>query len=250
MPNPFERAVVRVPIAPLLAEPRLSSSQISQALSGHPLEIRAKSDDWIRVAGRDAYEGWTHRGFLTPLTAPLATPAAISLGCVVAGDVRRSLPLGAWLAAGDRVVAGESVPQAEMARRFPRDGSEIGRTARELFAGTSYQWGGVTPWGADCSGLVQSAFSLHGVALPRDAWQQAECGADAGPMGRLAPGDLLFFSDRADLRVTHVGIALGDMQMVHLALGRGGYAVESLDDAADPCVAELRARFLFARRVL
>ena len=120
-----------------------------------------------------------------------------------------------------------------------------------MFGSTSYLWGGVTPWGADCSGLVQSVFALHGIQLPRDAWQQAELGTDAGrDVGELQPADLLFFSDREDRRVTHVGIALGSARMVHLALSRGGYAVERLGDRNDPVVEMLRGRFLFAKRVL
>ena len=87
--------------------------------------------------------------------------------------------------------------------------------------------------------------------LPRDAWQQAELGEDAGrDVGELLPADLLFFSDRDDRRVTHVGIALGERQMVHLALGRGGYAVERSTIARDAYVDRLRDRFLIARRVV
>jgi len=62
--------------------------------------------------------------------------------------------------------------------------------------------------------------------------------------------DLLFFSDRPDGHITHVAIAAGDGRIVHLALGRGGYAVECLDDDRDEYVGKLRARFLFARRVV
>jgi gamma-D-glutamyl-L-lysine dipeptidyl-peptidase len=149
------------------------------------------------------------------------------------------------------VSSGEAIDSARLAERFPADATAITKTAQEYFSGTSYLWGGVTPWGADCSGLVQSVFALHGVQLPRDAWQQAETGSDAGlDVGELAPADLLFFSDRDDNRVTHVGIALGGRRMVHLALGRGGYAVERLDDRRDAYVDRLRRRFLFARRVL
>jgi hypothetical protein len=61
---------------------------------------------------------------------------------------------------------------------------------------------------------------------------------------------LLFFSDRPDAHVTHVAIALGDRRIVHLALGRGGYAVEQLDADSDDYVRKLRTRFLFARSVL
>jgi cell wall-associated NlpC family hydrolase len=94
-------------------------------------------------------------------------------------------------------------------------------------------------------------FALHGLQLPRDAWQQAELGVDAGrDVGELKAADLLFFSDREDRRITHVGISLGERRMVHLALGRGGYAIERLDDRQDPYVNRLRERFLFARRLL
>jgi cell wall-associated NlpC family hydrolase len=97
---------------------------------------------------------------------------------------------------------------------------------------------------------VQTAFWLHRILLPRDAWQQAEVGADAGTsLARFEPSDLLFFSERPDRRITHVGIALGGSRMVHLALGRGGYAVEQLDNRDDPYVAALIDRFVMARRL-
>jgi cell wall-associated NlpC family hydrolase len=97
---------------------------------------------------------------------------------------------------------------------------------------------------------VQSVFALHGVSLPRDAWQQARIGRDAGRDILAAhPADLLFFSDRPDAHVTHVAIALGDCRIVHLALGRGGYAIERLD-GEDMYIAKLKSRFLFARSVL
>jgi cell wall-associated NlpC family hydrolase len=109
----------------------------------------------------------------------------------------------------------------------------------------------VTPWGADCSGLVQATFALHGVQLPRDAWQQASAGvpADADPLA-AREGDLLFFSDRVDQHITHVALALGARSIVHLALGRGGYGIEDLDDTSDRYVGTLLERFACARRVI
>jgi cell wall-associated NlpC family hydrolase len=155
------------------------------------------------------------------------------------------------LAPDEIVQTGDVIDAVRVAGRFPLEAEAITRSARDFFAGTSYVWGGVTPWGADCSGLVQSTFSLHGLQLPRDAWQQAELGADAGrDIGELMAADLLFFSDRPDKRITHVGIALGERRMVHLALSRGGYAIEELADRNDPYVDHLRERFLFARRML
>ncbi len=244
------RAVVRSPIAPLFEEPRVSSVQISQLLAGHHVELLEERDGWWCVQGADRYEGWMHRGYLHTDASNVRT--RLSLGCVVMRDgVRRALPLGAYLAHDDHLVSGETIDVADQARHFPRDAAAITRTARRYFEGASYLWGGVTPWGADCSGLVQTTFALHGVQLPRDAWQQASAGApgDADPFAALE-GDLLFFSDRDDGHVTHVAISLGEGAIVHQALGRGGFGIERLDDSADPYVAGLVERFVGARRVL
>lgn len=246
-------ATVRTPVAPVFAEARVASAQISQFVAGRHLELLEQRDDWFRVRGPDEYEGWVHRGYLEHEAAYRATLDRISLGCVTcdAAGARRAMPLGALLEPDETVVDGEAIELAARAARFPIDASAITRSALGYFEGTSYLWGGITPWGADCSGLVQSVFGLHGVQLRRDAWQQARQG-ESGPAGLLdaAIGDLLFFSDRVDGHVTHVAIALGERRLVHLALGRGGYAVENLDEAGDAYVAKLRERFRHARRVL
>jgi gamma-D-glutamyl-L-lysine dipeptidyl-peptidase len=250
-------AMVIVAVAPLHAEPKISSTQISQYLAGATLVIVEDLRDWLLVRGADGYEGWMHQGYLArlrpALLRPTGSPARVSLGAVLRdrAGTKRELPLGAALAPDDVVESGEVVSAEELAERFPSTPEAIVRTAERYFVGTSYQWGGVTPWGADCSGFVQAIYALHGVTLPRDAWQQALEGIDAGrELTRLAPADLLFFSDRPDHHVTHVGLALGDARMAHVALGRGGFALERLDDGRDPFVRALVERFLFAKRVL
>jgi len=246
--------VVRASVAPMHAEARVSSVQVSQRLAGHLVRVLETEGDWLRVRGEDEYEGWMHRGYVVATRDDQTKQARrrLSLGCVVRGAAGvRALPLGAWLAGDDAIVSGEAVEADGRADAFPREASAICATAVNRFVGTPYQWGGISPWGADCSGLVQTAFWLHGVAVPRDAWQQAEAGHDAGTVvPTFQPADLLFFSDRTDRRITHVGIALGRSRMVHLALGRGGYAVEQLDASGDEYVTALMSRFVSARRVL
>ena len=119
-------------------------------------------------------------------------------------------------------------------------------SAQFLFAGTSYQWGGITPWGADCSGFTQSIFGLHGIPLPRDSSQQAGCGTPV-PLDDLRPGDLLFFRDDAGSRVTHVAFAGEADTLVHSTIAVGGMVQEPWLPGSR--AASLRERLVAVRRL-
>ena len=251
-PAPILARVITA-IAPVLGEPRAAATQISQYLNGSRLTVLETRGDWFRVRGPDQYEGWMHRGYIVDSEDATRRDERISLGCVArsAAGRTRGLPLGARLDDDEEAVDGETVREVELSMHFPGDGAAIAGSAVRFFEGTSYLWGGVTPWGADCSGLVQSVFTLHGVPLPRDASDQARCGVEIPvDSNALVAGDLLFFSDREDARITHVAIALGDGRIVHLGLGRGGYAVETLTGDGDAYVMALRGRLRGARRII
>jgi cell wall-associated NlpC family hydrolase len=80
--------------------------------------------------------------------------------------------------------------------------------------GTPYVWGGEAPGvGFDCSGLVQAAYKVAGIALPRVAQDQYDATAKLGPSDPVEPGDLLFFGG-GPTDVTHVGIYVGNGTMV------------------------------------
>lgn len=107
--------------------------------------------------------------------------------------------------------------------------------------GSPYRYGGVSPSGFDCSGLVRYSFHLAGLSLPRATGEQREVTRRLAPSESLEAGDLVFFSrGRSAL---HVGIFAGDGRFVHAATRGGGVRLEPL---AAP---HWRQRFLEARRV-
>ena len=91
-------------------------------------------------------------------------------------------------------------------------GSTLGARAAALarnYLGVRYAWGGESPAGFDCSGLVQYVYGRLGVGLPRVTWQQWNAGRHV-PRSALRAGDLVFFHGRG-----HVGIYLGGGRFIH-----------------------------------
>ena len=77
------------------------------------------------------------------------------------------------------------------------------------YLGVPYRWGGATPAGFDCSGLVVWVYGQLGIALPHFTGALYQLGVLV-PRDQLAPGDLVFF-DALD----HVGIYIGAGQFIH-----------------------------------
>ena len=77
------------------------------------------------------------------------------------------------------------------------------------YLGVKYVWGGESPAGFDCSGLVAYVYGQLGIALPHYAAAQYQLGV-AVPRDQLQPGDLVFFDG-----LDHVGIYIGSGQFVH-----------------------------------
>jgi cell wall-associated NlpC family hydrolase len=239
---------VRASVAPLLGEPRIAAALTSELLAGHTLRVHGQSGDWWQVEGEDGYVGWTHAGYVEAATGDESDWPVTTGARVRRPDGReRALPFGARVSPDALVLAGEVFDPDERALRFPATREAIAHTAEQAFMGAPYRWGGVTPWGTDCSGFVQAVLRMHGVALPRDAWQQAALG-EAVEIARVEPADLLFFSDREDRRITHVAMVLDGGRFVHSALGRGGVRVEHWE-ADDAYIQRLRAQCTGARHI-
>ena len=79
--------------------------------------------------------------------------------------------------------------------------------------GKPYRYGGTTPAGFDCSGLVQYSYKQAGVSLPRSTDDLLRTSTPLRGQ-HLRRGDLLFF-DQEGKKKSHVGIYLGDGKFVH-----------------------------------
>ena len=80
------------------------------------------------------------------------------------------------------------------------------------YLGVPYVWGGTTPNGFDCSGLVQYVLKELGIDISRVSQTQYKEGT-AVSREELQPGDLVFFQKNGD--VHHVGIYVGNGTMIH-----------------------------------
>ncbi|MEW9080783.1 C40 family peptidase [Terrisporobacter glycolicus] len=80
--------------------------------------------------------------------------------------------------------------------------------------GKPYVWGAEGPNSFDCSGLVHYIFGKHKIQTPRVSRDQYKIGKTVSK-SNLQPGDLIFSSTASDGQVTHVGIYVGNGQMIH-----------------------------------
>jgi cell wall-associated NlpC family hydrolase len=82
----------------------------------------------------------------------------------------------------------------------------------QMYIGVPYVYGGKSPKGFDCSGLIWYVYRQHGIELPVSSSKQASAGYKISKK-EMRPGDLVFFQSRG--RVNHVGLYIGDGMMIH-----------------------------------
>ncbi len=152
---------------------------------------------------------------------PGATGCGLALGVALAA-LGCAKPL-ATLDMFEPAAVPPALQRAETESAPARSGRVVAIAKRQL--GTRYVWGGASPTGFDCSGLVMYVYSHVSVALPHNAAKQYRYGAPVTREG-LEPGDVVFFDG-----LRHNGIYVGDGRFIHARRSGGGVMISGLDES-------------------
>ncbi len=259
--------LVSAGVADLKKSPDLHAETVSQAVLNTELSILEKGDEDLRVVLSDGYQGWMHgerivltdssydrssldykimsdisicrAGHESDADIILRIPfrARLSVQAVEGSFTQLKLPSGLT-----GCVSSSDLVRTDKIPRLTPDTADLLLRQACSFIGVAYLWGGVTPFGFDCSGLVQTVFGFFGVSLPRDACEQKACGREF-ELENDIPGDLLFFPG-------HVATYLGQHRFVHANLKAGRVSVNSFDENSPDFRKDLKESLSCVRRVI
>lgn len=192
------------------------------------------SGNWAINTGNGFYGGLqftqsTWAAFGGTKIAPRADLASKNDQIRVAERVLAGQGPGAWPVCGPRagLSAHTAAPQLGSGTTAPAAAvsAPAGRTAASFArsqVGKPYVFGGNGPYSWDCSGLTMAAWRAAGVTIPRTSQAQSAA-LRTVPVSQIQPGDLIVFYSGA----SHIGIYVGNGQLVHAANSRRGVVVDS-----------------------
>lgn len=107
-------------------------------------------------------------------------------------------------------------------------GNEIAASAHN-YIGYRYVYGTAGPGTFDCSGFTSYLYKQHGYYLPRSSYDQGSYGTYVNKTDLVA-GDLVFFSNRSDRRINHVGLYVGEGNFIHASTSGRGVVMDNLNE--------------------
>lgn len=216
---------VATALTPVMSEPSPDSICTSEALYGEYVSVLDQHDTWCRIRQvHDGYEGFVCASDLqlTNLAGPAANTHWVTQRSTLLfrepdfkSPVVHRIPFAAELALTEqlddhfsRTSCGYYVWTAHCLPLDETCVQDALQIARSRFLGCPYRWGGRSPKGADCSGLVQMLARSQGLSLPRDSGEQEA----------FLDGDISF-DERQSLDLVywpgHTGILVSPDQVLH-----------------------------------
>lgn len=227
-------------IVPCRREPSDKSEMTTQLLFGEHFEVLEEHKNWVYICSAiDGYKSWIDRKQYLPisketheqLSAQTYSRTSDVVGVITETTENISFPI----TIGSRLplIKGKEFTIENKKYNFQGSITTPGAKPKRskivedcfIYLNAPYLWGGRTPFGIDCSGFTQMVYRLNGIKLFRDASQQAEQGKMLDFPEEAKPGDIAFF-DNEDGSITHVGIVLPDMQIIHAS---GKVHIDKLD---------------------
>ncbi len=206
-----ERAAAKASIDQQLAERRQLAASIRSEIVRLEAEERARQErlrreaearlaEQQRAAAAAALQAATAAAVSPPAAAP--TPEASTS----AAPATAPTPVATIASPSESVGVVASTPEATVAPPSQYGGA-VGIAMQYL--GTPYVWGGASPGGFDCSGLVVYVYAQLGLSLPHYTGALWNVGTPV-TQDQLEPGDLVFFNG-----LGHMGIYIGGGQFIH-----------------------------------
>ncbi len=224
----MDYGICLISVAPLRSLPDDKSELVTQLLFGERVHILEKREKWFFVQiTSDSYQGWVSSGQLSMLDREayeqleqkkhwvssdliqvLENKTRKFSFLITAGSSFYDCKNNSFELCGDQWFF-----HGNMLADNGFNASSITQNAM-LFQHTPYLWGGKSALGIDCSGFTQLVFKMSGMALHRDASQQATQGEMVNLIHEAREGDLLFF-DNEEGDIIHTGIFLDNQYIIH-----------------------------------
>ncbi|WP_313502795.1 C40 family peptidase [Kaistella carnis] len=214
----MSKGICTVSVAALRADHSHQSEMTSQLLYGETVSILKNNGKFMKVKmDIDGYEGWVDAQQIAEVTEEILSKRAFEI---------ITTPFKTYNTRQGKILLslGSEVGVEHRNENNALQLEDISETA-EQFLNVPYLWSGRSFFGVDCSGFVQLLYKVHGIYLPRDAYQQAEIGEVLSFIEESKHGDLAFFENEEGV-ITHVGMMLNDHEIIH---AYGKVRIDSLD---------------------